>query len=250
MTNLIFNSQNNIDIFTIVRITKINGQIIGLTSLENSFEYQNIQYISALNFVLCGNASLGGQNSSGYSLTVLNNMDITELKGANIEIGFGSKNNINTIYSFFIGNIVSTIYNPNNIEIDIMPIVYNLKRGIGDFFSNLCRAEFCDLQCKLDKKNFSFTGSIISANGRNLIGNHVSQNVGYFINGVISFANGNSFRILNDMNNIILIATIPDNPINVGDTYNIVAGCDKSVNNCRNIFNNIVNFRGEPFINS
>jgi hypothetical protein len=34
----------------------------------------------------------------------------------------------------------------------------------------------------------------------------------------------------------------------IGDTYTIVAGCDKSFATCRDRFNNVVNFRGEPYV--
>ena len=37
-------------------------------------------------------------------------------------------------------------------------------------------------------------------------------------------------------------------PIQVGDTYKLSAGCDKSTDACKNKFDNILNFRGEPFV--
>ena len=33
-------------------------------------------------------------------------------------------------------------------------------------------------------------------------------------------------------------------PINVGDTFDVWAGCDKTMNKCVNFFNNLNNFRG------
>jgi uncharacterized phage protein (TIGR02218 family) len=249
MTSLTFNNAENIDFFVISTITKINGEKIGLTSLESNLNWQNITYKTGLDFKSFTNTTLNGSDKSGYPLTILNNNDITDLFGSTIEIGFGNQNNTNNIYSFFIGNIISVVYEPKNITINIAPIAYSLKRGIGDFFSDVCRAEFGDNKCKIDKKNFSFNGIITSINGRNLTGNHIQKKSGYFSNGVISFGN-NSFRILDDSNNNILIATTPNIPINIGDNYIITAGCNKSVETCKKIFNNIINFRGEPFINN
>jgi len=34
--------------------------------------------------------------------------------------------------------------------------------------------------------------------------------------------------------------------IQVGDTFDIIAGCDKTRETCHSKFNNIINFRGEP----
>lgn len=38
------------------------------------------------------------------------------------------------------------------------------------------------------------------------------------------------------------------NPIQIGDTYKLTAGCDKSIEVCRDKFDNILNYRGEPFV--
>jgi uncharacterized phage protein (TIGR02218 family) len=37
-------------------------------------------------------------------------------------------------------------------------------------------------------------------------------------------------------------------PIEVGDTFSITAGCDKSFDTCRNRFDNVLNFGGFPHI--
>jgi len=36
--------------------------------------------------------------------------------------------------------------------------------------------------------------------------------------------------------------------IAVADTYSIAAGCDKSFTTCRDRFDNVLNFRGEPYV--
>ena len=37
--------------------------------------------------------------------------------------------------------------------------------------------------------------------------------------------------------------------LSVGDYYEIYAGCDKTLATCKEKFNNVINFRGEPYIN-
>jgi uncharacterized phage protein (TIGR02218 family) len=36
--------------------------------------------------------------------------------------------------------------------------------------------------------------------------------------------------------------------IQVGDNYSVTYGCDKSLDTCKDRFNNVVNFRGEPYL--
>ena len=48
-------------------------------------------------------------------------------------------------------------------------------------------------------------------------------------------------------NSIILASELPYK-IEVGDNFNITAGCDKQFSTCCNKFNNAINFRGEPHL--
>ncbi len=50
-----------------------------------------------------------------------------------------------------------------------------------------------------------------------------------------------------DDNNIKLALPLPYN-IKIGDTFKMIAGCDKNFNTCSKVYNNALNFRGEPHI--
>ena len=73
MTSLTFNNAENIDFFVVSTITKINGEKIGLTSLESNLNWQNIIYKAGLDFKSFTNTTLNGADKSGYPLTILNN---------------------------------------------------------------------------------------------------------------------------------------------------------------------------------
>ncbi|WAC08905.1 MAG: phage BR0599 family protein [Thermodesulfobacteriota bacterium] len=36
--------------------------------------------------------------------------------------------------------------------------------------------------------------------------------------------------------------------IQIGDTYEAYPGCDKKVSTCEDKYDNVINFRGEPFV--
>jgi uncharacterized phage protein (TIGR02218 family) len=46
---------------------------------------------------------------------------------------------------------------------------------------------------------------------------------------------------------LVLPLAFPYTP-QVGDTFTLTAGCDHRKDTCKNKFNNLVNFRGEPFV--
>ena len=46
----------------------------------------------------------------------------------------------------------------------------------------------------------------------------------------------------------VLLWSVPDAPVAIGDELTLVAGCDKSLRTCRDRYNNALNFRGFPFL--
>lgn len=75
---------------------------------------------------------------------------------------------------------------------------------------------------------------------------------GYFDNGVITFTGGLNAGISMEVQSYVpgqmtLFQPLPYLPA-IGDTYTMHAGCDKSNTTCKARFNNLVNFRGFPFL--
>jgi len=75
---------------------------------------------------------------------------------------------------------------------------------------------------------------------------------GYFDNGVLTWTSGANNGLKMEVRGyvpgqITLFQPMPY-AIVIGDGYTMHAGCDKTSNTCLNRFNNIVNFRGFPFL--
>jgi len=75
---------------------------------------------------------------------------------------------------------------------------------------------------------------------------------GWFNDGLLTFTsgamNGVSIEVKGwDGTQITLFLPMAFQPAPL-DTFTIEPGCNKTINNCHTKFNNIVNFRGEPFI--
>ncbi len=75
---------------------------------------------------------------------------------------------------------------------------------------------------------------------------------GYFTYGLVTWLTGQNAGYKMDVRQSspgsITLALPMTYPIAVGDTFTIVAGCDKTTSTCRQRFGNFVNFRGEPYI--
>ena len=75
---------------------------------------------------------------------------------------------------------------------------------------------------------------------------------GYFDRGLITFTsgpnNGLSMEVKSyTVGQLVLVLPMPYT-IAVGNTYSLIAGCDKTFPTCRDRFTNVVNFRGEPYL--
>ena len=78
---------------------------------------------------------------------------------------------------------------------------------------------------------------------------------GYFDGGVVTWLSGNNFdggatrmEVKSySPGQFILVLPMPY-AIQVGDTGSIVGGCNKAVATCHDTFDNVINFRGEPYL--
>lgn len=76
--------------------------------------------------------------------------------------------------------------------------------------------------------------------------------LGYFAYGSVTFTSGQnagfSMEVKTFAPGVVTLAMAMPYPIAVGDTYTITPGCDQQFGTCRDRYNNIVHFRGEPYI--
>lgn len=143
---------------------------------------------------------------------------------------------------------------------EMRSLAHVLDQSIGRSFQYSCDRALGDGKCGVNLSNplYSGTGAVagllrdraFTATG---LGSFVS---GWFTNGVLTWTSGaNDGRLAE-----VLIHTVeggavslslleaPVRGIEVGDGFTIVAGCDKTAEDCRVKFSNIVNFRGFPHI--
>ncbi|HEX4499862.1 MAG TPA: DUF2163 domain-containing protein [Scandinavium sp.] len=76
---------------------------------------------------------------------------------------------------------------------------------------------------------------------------------GYFDFGLIKWTSGANNGLTMDVKswdgtNLLKLVLPMPHPIALGDTFTITPGCDKRVQTCVAKYNNVVNFRGEPFV--
>lgn len=160
----------------------------------------------------------------------------------------------------FTGQLGEVNWTPEGFEVDIVSYMKNLSVNIGNVFTANCRHTLFSTAkvghcgyCGVNKASFTQTGSIASVvTGKWVFTISGSQPSGYYSNGLIKFTsgfnNGLSAVIKSHEGNQITLMLPTAFAVNAGDTFEIQAGCDKTLETCKTKFNNIYNFGGFPHI--
>lgn len=120
------------------------------------------------------------------------------------------------------------------------------------FANNKCGA------CTLNSTSYTSTGTV-SATSDKRTGFTTATGLGkssaYFTNGVLTWTTGLNINKKQEIKSFTVTTTgdwvffLPaEDDIQVGDTFSVVSGCDKTLTTCSTKFSNVVNFGGFPHI--
>lgn len=247
--------QKNNNIYYLIEIKSLNN-VLYLTSSDCDIEYNNIFYKSGY---FETNINLNNiENSNALILEIVKNkcenITIEELSQAKVKIKMLICQQSIIIFTGFISSIIT---NETTIELTILQNIAKLNNSIGELFSPLCRECFGSKKCSIDLNKYKTTGKILEIISSNcFVGDHQQikpTNINYYEYGMVKFTSGKlkniTFQIKNEQNGTIYLLQTT-NILSVDDTYEIFTGCNKTLKMCKEKFNNVINFRGEPYINN
>lgn len=130
-----------------------------------------------------------------------------------------------------------------------------LSQRIGEVYSPECRADLGDHRCKVPLDPLTRTGSVTTVTSRTTASVSIDGDpvaAGWFDGGVLTWETGdNAGRACEvktfDGSDLSLFLPQPF-AMAVGDTFRVVPGCDKRLETCSARFDNVLNFRGEPYL--
>lgn len=158
------------------------------------------------------------------------------------------------------GHIGEVSVRRDSFNAEVRGLMQELSTSIGQITSPACRAQLGDAECGVNltgSPGFTVTGSITGVGDEiTLFDSSRFEAAGYFTHGEITFTSGlNRYRGMevkdfssgSPIGTIILHLPMPY-AVGIGDTYSMHAGCDKIITTCIAKFNNVVKFRGEPYL--
>ncbi|MGE0038238.1 MAG: DUF2163 domain-containing protein [Xanthobacteraceae bacterium] len=144
--------------------------------------------------------------------------------------------------------------------VELRSLAHRLAEDSGRLYTATCSADLGDVRRTVDLTDpeFRVSGAVTSLAG---VSSFRASGLGdfddgWFTAGKLSFTSGANAGLAIELKthrhdaggvSIELWQTMPE-PIEVGDTFTVTAGCDKRFATCRDRFDNAVNFRGFPHI--
>lgn len=160
----------------------------------------------------------------------------------------------------FSGVLGELTWDERGFLADVVSTMKQLERNIGWTYTNTCRHSLFSTaevgrigKCGLSASSYTFTGAITSViTNKWKFDTALTNPTGYFSSGVLTWTSGNnaglSVTIKSQTGGVLEVYIPCAFSTQVGDTFSIKAGCDKTLGTCRDKFSNLNNFGGFPHI--
>ncbi len=141
--------------------------------------------------------------------------------------------------------------NKQMFQAEVRGLTQHLSQTIGEVFSPSCRAILGDSRCKVALGGLTVSAAVTEVtNNQTFKATVLTEDAGWYTGGEVIWTSGNNegrrMEVKEFADSQVVLALPMGKSIQVGDDFDIIAGCDKTRETCINKFNNIINFRGEP----
>ncbi|WP_281300797.1 MULTISPECIES: DUF2163 domain-containing protein [unclassified Iodidimonas] len=141
----------------------------------------------------------------------------------------------------------------DRFQAEMRGMTHGLSAVMTESYSPGCRAELGDRRCKKSLNAFTETAGLTAImNETTFRGSFGPKPARWYDFGKIRWHTGKNGGLISEVRSHqgdqINLLQAPPQPMAVGDIFTIIAGCDKTLAICRDKFDNIINFRGDPFV--
>ena len=145
-------------------------------------------------------------------------------------------------------------------EVEVLGRSEALNRPVGRVYQRSCDATLGDARCGVVLEGaFRKAGTVLGmqdARRFSVEGDVAGSPAGWFDHGTLEWTSGpNAGRVVSvrrffSQGSVVVVDlwNTPAAPIQAGDAFELVAGCDKAASTCREKFANFENFRGFPLM--
>lgn len=253
-----------------LRIERLDGQVFAFTEHDADIDFDGDTYLAS------GALSLSTTKLSG-DLAV----DDSEAQGAQEATGIGQSEVLAGLFDGARWQLFEVDWtqpwlgaNPlgwgwfgrvravgQRVTAELLGPTVQLQRAIGEIYQPGCRANLGDARCKVSLAAHTFSGEVTAVTDNRVFDvtgagsppDSLTPPTGddaYFAGGLLTWTSGANEGVSMEVSSLegstlTLLLPMPTD-VEAGDTFTLVAGCDHTITTCRDRFNNVLNFRGEP----
>ena len=246
-----------------IKITRTDDEVYGWTSADRNATIDAVIYESAPGLSVASFASSAGLAVDNSELTVL--ADDTIITRADILAGHWN----NAAYLLFkydwtdvsageeviSAGFLGELHPRSGAYVaELRGLQQYLQQPVGAASTKTCRARLGDALCTKALGSFTHTGTVSHVTSKQVFRDTSrSEADDYFGEGLVTWTAGLNVGLTHKIKTYasatdtftLMLPAIFD--IQVGDTYSVVAGCRKRLDeDCFTKFDNVLNFQGEP----
>jgi len=244
------------------RVERRDAQVFGFSDHDLDLTFDAVTYRAATGLSAADiEARLGRESASSEISGALNFEGLTETdlangiwNGARVTLYRVDWRDVSLRVTVWSGELGEIRHDGFAFRAELNGLSKRLERSIGRIYSRHCDASLGDARCSLDISGPEFVGvgSVVTIAPTGLIVDGLdSYPEGWFSAGQIDWTSGElsgarQTVLAHRLSNGQVILRVESSAITPapGDTFSIVAGCDKRHATCREKFANIANFRG------
>ncbi|MBB4211002.1 putative phage protein (TIGR02218 family) [Rhodothalassium salexigens DSM 2132] len=245
------------------RVDRTDGARLGFTSHDRDLAIDGLAYRARGGFSASaatdpGDLSVGSFSAEGVlGLGGLDAADLAEGRFEDATVALflvdWSAPDLGQV-PLFVGSIGDVVNAQGRFQAELRSVAQALENPVGEAYSPECRADLGDKRCTIALRAWTVQGRVASAGGggRDWFTWETPRPAGWADAGRVRFWTGANAGLAMDVATqagarVELFMALP-HAIAAGDRFEIQAGCDKRLVTCRTRFDNVENFRGEPFV--
>jgi uncharacterized phage protein (TIGR02218 family) len=245
------------------RVTRRDGTVLGFTdhdvdlTVAGTLCHAASGFATTENEAAAGLAAGSGEVAGGFSSAAISEDDLASgrFDGARVELFLVNWTDPGQHLALAVREIGEVSRAGERFTAELRSIAHRLDQPQGRIYGRRCDASLGDARCRVDLTPFRGAGTVIEMPDRShlTVGGLSAFAAGFFDRGSLVLAGGQEVAIdghvLLAEGRARLTLWLPlDRAVQAGETFTIIAGCDKRFATCRSRFSNHLNFRGFPHV--
>lgn len=246
-------------------ITRTDGTVFAFTSHDADIEIDGVTYVAAYGITpsaLQAGVGLSVGNAEVKQVFYAQGMTEADLRAgvwdhAEVRVRMVNWANLaQGVIKLLRGWLGEATHDGFCFTAELRGLADLLNRGVGEIVSPMCSATFGDARCGVSLTDWTLSGTVTSVTDHRVFSDAdgiggSDLEAGIYIGGLVTWTTGNnagrSMEVkTNSADGEIELFLPMEGEIQVGDTFTIVRGCPKTSTACKEIFDNLLNFRGFP----